>query len=333
MLFTAHAPPPSIPLFHSRRVVSAVLATAAVAAGAACGRDGVTAPRTPPAPGVRADVAVPARTITVCKSGSSPAGTYTFSTAVSGNQNAGDVYNPANFTLTVATGGADACAVVYTRTVSDSTAGDTPLSVVVTEAPATGTVLSNITATGGGGNPPYVVPAPVVDVPNRRVTLSINGYHDATATFFNTAAGRNCTYTIGWYKNKGRSTLPSGTFFSSGKTYLQVLQTSPRGEAYYILAHQYIAATLNVQAGAQAPSSVTDAIAKATAYFNGTLSLKQSQITSLADLLTKFNEGKIGPGHCGDQGDQGDQGGQGGQGGHGDDHHDGEHGGNSSKNK
>ncbi|XYJ08576.1 hypothetical protein ACSUZJ_14280 [Telluria sp. B2] len=58
-------------------------------------------------------------------------------------------------------------------------------------------------------------------------------------------------------------------FFSSGLTWQQVLDSPVRGNAYLILAHQYIAAVLNRAAGASAPSGVQGVIAAATAWIQG----------------------------------------------------------------
>ena len=60
------------------------------------------------------------------------------------------------------------------------------------------------------------------------------------------------------------------TFFNSGLTYLQILQTSVAGgNAYINLAHQYIAAVLNVANGACEPDSVQQLIAESAAFFSG----------------------------------------------------------------
>lgn len=100
-------------------------------------------------------------------------------------------------------------------------------------------------------------------------------------------------------------------FFHSSQSYYQVLWTSPKGgNAYYQLAHQYIAAKLNVLNGASAPTIVSDAINSAETLFGnpaytpsyigslkGNNSLRQ-QFLSLASILASYNEGLIGPGHC-----------------------------------
>ncbi len=102
--------------------------------------------------------------------------------------------------------------------------------------------------------------------------------------------------------------LPSGAdtlFFSSGQTWYQVFWTSPKGgNAYYILAHQYMAAKLNILAGAASTPSVDAAIAWAESFF-GTYSptnplpkTVRQQAIAAAGVLGQYNEGLIGPGHC-----------------------------------
>lgn len=58
-------------------------------------------------------------------------------------------------------------------------------------------------------------------------------------------------------------------FFLSGQTYHDVMLTSPQGgNAYYILAHHYITAELNISTGANVPTDVQTAFDAATALFN-----------------------------------------------------------------
>jgi hypothetical protein len=105
-------------------------------------------------------------------------------------------------------------------------------------------------------------------------------------------------------------------FFGSGQTYFEVMWTAPKGNAYYILAVQYIAANLNTLAGAD-PSAVTDELAAATTLFETydpaeIAALKgkngkalRSQFIDLAGTLGAYNEGDIGPGHCDEDGTSG----------------------------
>ena len=71
------------------------------------------------------------------------------------------------------------------------------------------------------------------------------------------------------------------------------------------LAHQLIAAKLNVANGAD-DTAVAGYIAAADALIGGLVvppvgsgSLPSSQTSALTEALRKYNEGDIGPGHCG----------------------------------
>jgi hypothetical protein len=102
-------------------------------------------------------------------------------------------------------------------------------------------------------------------------------------------------------------------FFLSGQTYYQVMWTAPKGNAYYNLAHQYIAAELNLLDGADG-SAIATAFASATTLFETytpaqIAALKgptgkelRSQFIGLAGTLGSYNEGLIGPGHCDEDG-------------------------------
>lgn len=103
------------------------------------------------------------------------------------------------------------------------------------------------------------------------------------------------------------------TFFLSGQTFFEVMWTAPKGNAYYNLAVQYIAARLNVLAGAD-PTDAQEAIDAATELFEtftpaqiadlkgkGGKELR-ARFIELAGILGSYNEGLIGPGHCDEDG-------------------------------
>ncbi len=94
-------------------------------------------------------------------------------------------------------------------------------------------------------------------------------------------------------------------FYLSGQSYYGVLWTKPRGNAYYILAHQFIAARLNILGGASSTPEVDEALAWSEAFFsqytpNGWPASLKGKALSYADLLDQYNNGVIGPGHCDD---------------------------------
>jgi len=157
-----------------------------------------------------------------------------------------------------------------------------------------------------------------------------------------TPCEQGCTRTQGYWKTHSEygpapyddtwAELSNGAdtpFFLSGQSYYQVLWTPPKkGNAYYILAHQWIAAYLNVLSGASIPDEVLTAWLTAQTLFEtytpaeiealknlsaaslttarlrnqesrGEDPLRQ-QFIYLADILTDYNEGYVGPGHCSD---------------------------------
>lgn len=96
-------------------------------------------------------------------------------------------------------------------------------------------------------------------------------------------------------------------FYYSGQGYYTVLWTPPAGNVYYNLAHQYIAATLNVLNSA-GDSSIATTLAAAESLLNDPTNtpakiaaLKgkdKKPWTDLAATLDQYNNGLIGPGHC-----------------------------------
>ena len=165
---------------------------------------------------------------------------------------------------------------------------------------------------------------------DRLFTALINGNQKQSLIKFDVAyvPDGGCTLTPGYWKTHSEfgpapydntwAKLSSGAstvFFSSkngltGPNYYQVLWTSPKGNAYYNLSFQYIAAGLNQLNGASIPAEVLAAYNTATGLFNtyapaqiaplkGNDPLRQ-QFISLAGILGDYNSGKKGPGHCDD---------------------------------
>lgn len=128
-----------------------------------------------------------------------------------------------------------------------------------------------------------------------------------------------CTLTQGYWKTHSSygpatpadpiwSTVggPGATFYYSGMSWYTLFWTAPKGGNPYIqLAHQYMAAVLNVNNGATpAPAQ----LALATAFFNNAANTPSTAysksatqtIRGWASALGSFNEGTTGPGHCQD---------------------------------
>jgi hypothetical protein len=127
-----------------------------------------------------------------------------------------------------------------------------------------------------------------------------------------------CTLTQGYWKTHSTygpapyddtwALKVEGTlFFASGKTWYQALQIAPAGNAYWILAKQYIAAILNQLGGASSTPAVTVALNWSTTFFNAhtpATSLTKAEKTLVvtnAGILDQYNNGLIGPGHCSEQ--------------------------------
>ena len=134
----------------------------------------------------------------------------------------------------------------------------------------------------------------------------------ATITIVNDYDGTGCTRTRGYWrthanpnKKKYNDTWDQRlgeTFFLSGEDYLSVLKTKPRGNAYYILSAQYIAAEMNMRAGTSIPDAELAAFQQATELFEqytpDTANDARADFVSLGKTLDAYNNGVTGPGHC-----------------------------------
>jgi hypothetical protein len=115
----------------------------------------------------------------------------------------------------------------------------------------------------------------------------------------------DCPLTQGYWKNHPGDwpyleKFDYGTFYKSGDDYMCVLETPTKGNAYYILAHQFIAARLN-----GAPWTTPDEVDKVwweawelfctyspceIAEMKGSDPVRKKFIC-LADILDKYNNG------------------------------------------
>ena len=132
-----------------------------------------------------------------------------------------------------------------------------------------------------------------------------------TETMTVTSAGlaQNCTFTQGYWKNHTEvwpvASLMLGTVNYTAAQLLTILNQPAQGNKLTILAHQLIAAKLSLANGAN-PASISSTIAAADALIGGLVvrpigagSLPTSPATGYANTLDDFNNGLIGPGHCG----------------------------------
>ena len=141
---------------------------------------------------------------------------------------------------------------------------------------------------------------------------------DSHTVNVNVPCAAGCTLTPGYWKTHSLhgpapyddawlAIGPAGadtTFFWSFQSYYQVLWTAPQGNAYYILAHAYIAAKLNILNGASTTPEVDAAILYAEDFFSTHFPWlplsKSARNTAIknAQILDNYNNGLIGPGHC-----------------------------------
>jgi hypothetical protein len=238
---------------------------------------------------VVADATPEVGVVKLCKQGN-VSGDFTVGRTPFGGASSGQVISP----VTVAAG---ECKVVATDVSPDGSASD----IVIDETSA-GFVSAAYLGTDADAGA-YV---------DATTSLRINQYHGYTVTYVNHVdEDVGCTYTQGWYKNP-KHTWPAGdiqrnTAFDGGASHETILNTPPKGNVYYILAHQYITALLNIQGGASS-DDITDELADAAAYFAAAspgsplpAGWTKEEVTELAGTLDEYNNGLIGPGHCDDE--------------------------------
>ena len=127
-----------------------------------------------------------------------------------------------------------------------------------------------------------------------------------------------CTFSQGYWKTHGPiptgnntnewdvTSLTLGTVTYTDVQLQSIFDAPAKGNGLIILAHQLIAAKLNVANGADA-TAIATAIADADALIGGLVvppvgagSLAASVTSALTTALMNYNEGASGPGHCPD---------------------------------
>jgi len=107
-----------------------------------------------------------------------------------------------------------------------------------------------------------------------------------------------CTHTQGYWKHNEVWPMPNTVV--CGQTWLEILETPPKGDPWYVLAHQWIAASLNVGADAAPPAD--DALIQAEVLLSDCVidADEHDAALELAEQLDAYNSGELGPGHCDD---------------------------------
>jgi hypothetical protein len=285
---------------------SVAVATLATMVACAGGTDGSSRFAAPTGPAL--DV-VAAQTGTLCKSG--PVGTYKFDLVYGGTANTNDQTVSTPVSIDVTDAATPACTVVFTRTEFAGGTVDPARSIQVTEQAAAGTDLINIVASGGAA-------APTTNVPGRTATIFVNAFHSATVTFTNAAVATGCTYTKGWYRNKGSNTIIALADGLTKSQQQQVFNATPGqpglvswtgGNNTLNLYQQLLAAINNLGGETGGPAGVDAAIAAAQAGTNVTTNgggvqialVGGTNVSGLISTLSNFNEGTLsGFPHCGD---------------------------------
>jgi hypothetical protein len=122
-------------------------------------------------------------------------------------------------------------------------------------------------------------------------------------------AAQNCTFTIGYWKNHELAwpalSLTLGSVAYNQADLLAILNEPAGGNGLLILAHQLIAAKLNILNGAN-PSFISATITAADAQIGalvcppiGADTLPSASVSPNSHDLDDWNNGLTGPGHCG----------------------------------
>lgn len=84
-----------------------------------------------------------------------------------------------------------------------------------------------------------------------------------------------------------------------GKTYFEIVNTPPEGDAWLILAQQWIVVLLNAVDGCEVPPDVYQALWDAEILLYGSCGSidpsEREEAIGLAELLEAYNEGLMGP--------------------------------------
>jgi hypothetical protein len=166
------------------------------------------------------------------------------------------------------------------------------------------TVVVTPTPTPSPTPTPTATPSPT---PSPTVTPTVTPTNSPTPTP-TPVPSFGCTLTQGYWKNHEEvwpvSSLTLGSVVYSKEQLLAILRTPVKGNGLISLAHQLIAAKLNIAAGASNTTIITT-VNQADALIGGQLippvgsaKVSTSSTSSLTGTLDNFNNGLTGPGHC-----------------------------------
>jgi hypothetical protein len=195
--------------------------------------------------------------------------------------------------------------------------------VIVESAPAANWALTGINTVRIDDGPGYTPPVPgdvvVENVGTRTSEVYINNDMGRIITFINdfTPPATGCTYTKGWYRNNGSSTViavdgrtiaeaqaifnatpgqPGAVTFGGNNTLLNLYQQ-------FLAALNNLGGDANEDLGPAAVDAAIDAVQAGTGGtgFAITTTLTQTQMSALIETLSDFNEGTFaGWPHCDD---------------------------------
>jgi hypothetical protein len=290
----------------TQKVVLAAGAMTAMTMLAACS-DSSTAPQTP-SPTIGKPSFVVAGTVVnstpvasefrVCKLGNT-AGNFTVTRSNAGTGSTGFTIVSSPITIQPNT-----CIVV----VEDDSPSGAGSDVTVTETNASN--LTSIT----GQRISTVTGTTTISGPTNPFTDFINSIHGVVLTFTNTVT-TGCTFTKGWYRNKGSNTIIAvdGRTIGQEQAIFDATPGKPGDVTFgddntLLNLYQQLLAALNNLGGnpTAGPAAVDAAVAAALAGTGGTglnitTTLTHEQMSDLIDVLSDFNEGSFtGWPHCDD---------------------------------
>ena len=167
------------------------------------------------------------------------------------------------------------------------------------------TTFTNVVNLSTGATDSVVIPLTVPCDTGCTLTQGYWKTHSSYGPAKHTDAG---WFEIGDVDGDAVSEGPDETFFLSGKTWYQVFNTPPAGNPYYIAAHQYMGAVLNIENGASSTPAVDAGLAAAKTFFQtyapstSWTKAQKTLLTNWGTLFNSYNTGLTGPGHCSENG-------------------------------